>query len=303
MKDVGVLCGDLHFRHIAPVARQEKDKDWYGVMYRYCEQLRNIAGDLPIFCTGDIFHKWNSPSELINFLISNMPRMHAVPGNHDLPLHNYKDLHKSAYWTLVKAKVIRNLDPDSVLELEKLHVHAFPHGFPLSPLPEDRRKDGVLHLAIVHQYIWTGGCTYPDAPSDNMAANVLPRLDGYTSAAFGDNHISFSLPPDRGTLINCGTFIRQKTDEYNLHPCVGVLRSDGTIRVSQLDTSEDRWEEEIVSTVKKVKNIDLESFLEMLNDGGEVSLDFTDAVRRCVMQQKTPGPILRIINRALDGGK
>jgi hypothetical protein len=302
---IAVFVSDLHLRHIAPIARKEKDKDWYEVMGRYCNQLREIAGNLPIFCAGDIFHKWNSPPELINWCIQHLPRMYAVPGNHDLPLHNYKDMNKAAYWTLVKAKVIQHLDPERIHDVgENLRVWGFPYGHPLSPCPEEVTKSKRLKIAIVHKYIWTGGCSeIPDAPSESLASNLNNLLKGYDAAAFGDNHIGFMLPPDRGTLLNCGTFIRQKTSEINLNPTVGILYCNGNISPKRLDISTDRWEEEVVSTVKNSRTIDLEGFLDLLGDTEECSLDFADALRRYTMKQKTPVPIQRIITRCLEGAK
>ena len=44
----------------------------------------------------NIYTKW---PELINWAIKHLPPMLAVPGQHDLPYHDYKELGRSAYAT------------------------------------------------------------------------------------------------------------------------------------------------------------------------------------------------------------
>ena len=54
-------------------------------MQRSLEQIRDLQKefDCPVICAGDIFDKWNSPPELINFAYDNLPEIYAIPGQHD----------------------------------------------------------------------------------------------------------------------------------------------------------------------------------------------------------------------------
>src|SRR4051812_16800052 len=74
-----ITCSDLHLREDTPLAR--KEKDWYGVMARYLGQLGAVAYKFrsPIVYAGDIFHRWNSSAELINFAITHLPMGYAIP--------------------------------------------------------------------------------------------------------------------------------------------------------------------------------------------------------------------------------
>ena len=99
---IAIFAADLHLSLKAPIWRST-EQDWFEAMLRPLVELRTLATlhNCPIVYAGDIFDKWNSPPELINFAIEHLPKGHAIPGQHDLPLHNYEDIRKSAYWTLV----------------------------------------------------------------------------------------------------------------------------------------------------------------------------------------------------------
>jgi hypothetical protein len=138
--EVAVVVSDLHLTLKPPVGRSE-EKDWLGVQANYLTQLGNLAlvGSMlpiPILIAGDIFDRWNAPAELINFVIAHMPKYTwAIPGQHDLPHHNYDEITKSAYWTLVEAGCIYNIPPHQPVNTHtSLRVHGFPWGCKLTPL-------------------------------------------------------------------------------------------------------------------------------------------------------------------------
>jgi hypothetical protein len=159
-------------------------------MARPLVQLRALAEKLkvPIVCAGDLFHKWNSPPELINFAIKHLPKMYCIPGQHDLPLHSYADIRKSAYWTLVEAGVITDIPGGGFLDVpeHRLRLFGFPWGFPVTPC-EDRRE-GWFHLAVVHAYCWSATTGYPGAAPEHHARHHFKSLEGYDGGVYGDNH-------------------------------------------------------------------------------------------------------------------
>ena len=105
---IAILCSDLHLSLTKPACRA--DKDWMEVQAHYLKQLEDTAGNLPIFCAGDIFDRWNAPPELINFALRNLPDdMLCVPGQHDLPNHRLDEKHRSGYGVLSNAGKIEDL--------------------------------------------------------------------------------------------------------------------------------------------------------------------------------------------------
>ncbi len=305
---IAVLCSDIHLSHKCPVARSPED--WYEAQGRALEQLATVSydsGGIPIICAGDVFDKWNSPPELINWALDNLPEMYAIPGQHDLPHHNLEDIEKSAYWTLVKSGKIINIHDFEIIELKKrkktdghLWLYGYPWGRDLQPLGEcDGRRE--VTLAVVHKYVWKKGKSYPGAKKEDKINNFIStKLEGYDAAIFGDNHKSFLI--DGWNVLNCGTLMRRKADEFDYEPHVGVLFRDGHIERVKLDTSEDKFIDvgQAVELVERA--LDMTQFIQELAALGQGSLDFIDAVKRFLDENNIDLPVRKLVTEAIDGG-
>lgn len=279
---LAILVADIHLSHRPPVARSEEV--WYDVMERYLDQLTEIANvnGSPIICAGDVFDRWNSPPELINFAHKHMPKMYAIPGQHDLPLHRYEDMEKSAYWTLVKMGNIIDMRAMKPKQIGRVIAHPFPWGTPVKPLTYMRDK--VVHLAVIHAYCWMGQHKYEGA-GDEFAVPIWDkRLRGYNAAVFGDNHKGFLRKHDDVDIpiFNCGTFIRRRYDEQNYQPAVGILFSDGSIERYPLDTGEDVILKRDAITTEDGGNYNVEDIITLFEESGDSKLDFERFVDRWV---------------------
>ena len=108
-KIVAIVCADIHLSSKAPVWRSN-EPDWFAAMLKPLKQLVQLQAELecPVLIAGDIFDRWNASPELINFAMKYLPIVdtYAIPGQHDLPLHNYEDMEKSAYGVLKRAGTI-----------------------------------------------------------------------------------------------------------------------------------------------------------------------------------------------------
>lgn len=304
---IAIFCADLHLSHKPTLARSNED-DWYGVMEGCLKQLTDLRnthssleGPPPIICSGDILDKWNAPAELINFAIANLPDMYAVPGQHDLPYHNYEDIAKSAYWTLVQVGRITNLRPGVPLGVGSLCLHGFPFGF--EPKSLEKKLAPWMDVAVVHKFIWTKSTGYVGAPEENRLKSQLKNLQGYDVAVFGDNHkgfISSSMEEGRTDVINCGGFMRRKSDEADYKPSVGLLYSDGSIERHYLDTSKDKMLAGKEALSEAVQGIGFEGFLEELSTLGRSAIDFTEAVKQTLQREKIPDSVRDIVLQVMD---
>lgn len=296
---IAILCSDIHLCHKSPVARSS-EPDWYIAMGRQLTQLGDLQRIVkaPVICAGDIFDRWNSPPELINFAMKYMPNeMYAIPGQHDLPNHNYDDIQKSAYWTLVESGKINHLYPGEAIELaDELFVYAFPWGYPVESLGNE--KEGI-HLAVIHSYIWAKNKGYPGAPDEMRVSKWIPKLQGYDSAVFGDNHKGFMS----GQIMNCGTFMRRKMDEYNYHPMVGLLRADGAIQRFYLDCSEDVFIDVDKTLAVLDKIMEAEGFVDELEKLGTYFVDFRQVLKDYCLTNSTPKRIRAILEAVLEIGE
>lgn len=313
---IAILCADLHLSLKQPACRAD---DWLAVQKEYLGQMktlactaterwlgnRNVTGrPLPVLCAGDIFDRWNVPPELIRFALEHLPDgMICVPGQHDLPNHSFAEIHRSAYGVLREAGKIRcaashrrrEVPSRSYVQVAEWNVYGFAWGEEVTP-----PVSALIHpaLALCHQYVWNMSASYPGAPAEAHVSKLMRPLKPYRVAVFGDNHKGFLLRLKTGTtLLNCGGFIRRKSDELDYQPKVGILHADGSIKLHKLDTSQDQFRtpEEMASAVET----DISGFVEELSKLGEHGLDFRESVRRAADSMDLPGPVREKVLKCL----
>ena len=294
---IALAVADIHLRHSCPPARAA-EPDWYTAMLRPIEQLRSLVDKYkcPVICAGDIFDRWDSPPELINFAIKYLPKMTAIPGQHDLPNHEYDSKHRSAYRTLELSNVLWG-DSFNRCAFSGVVIHKFPWGKPVKPM---KGVQSNICVALIHSLIWKKGHTYPDAPETSNIKAWMGRLDGYNVAVFGDNHDGFIDTSNSCRIMNCGCLIRAKSNERDYKSAVGLIYDDGSIIRKQLDTSEDNW---IDPEPKKVdlEVAELKDFLQELHTLGVSKLDFRTAVERYLEKNKVRESVRKILIESMEG--
>jgi DNA repair exonuclease SbcCD nuclease subunit len=303
---VAIACADIHLCHTAPVCRSG-EPDWYRAMARPLDQLRALQEkyDCPILCAGDVFDRWNSPPELINWAIKHMPKqVYAIPGQHDLPQHRLEDVRKSAYWTLVEAGAIENIPNNSELIFHinmdrDFVVQGFPWGKEIEFPEELKDNNHDLHIAVAHQYRWIQGHHYPGADPNQKVVAAAKQLKAFDVCIFGDNHSGFLTTIGTTTYVfNCGTLMRRKTDEADYKPQVGLIYSDGSVVPHFLDTTLDELDE----TVKEPSaqgSLDARQFLERLRGLSNNSLDFRVALERFITDTRVADNVKAVLVEAL----
>ena len=246
---VAIFCSDIHLSQSPPALRSQ-EPDWFKAMARPLRELRKLQDslDVPIFCAGDVFHKWNASPEVINFAIDNLPEnFHAVPGQHDLPHHSIEELRKSAFYTLLKTQYISSFVPtcrwsvsSGRMTRKKIAVFGYPYGSLLGPCPI-KEKDTIC-IAVAHHFVWKMDKGYPGAPREGLVSAVEASLKGYDILVFGDNHQGFLHHTSKGvTVFNCGSLMRRTAKDLESHPMVGVLTKAGDIFPVMLDVSSDSY--------------------------------------------------------------
>lgn len=306
---LGIFLSDIHLCPTAPPARDHQN-DWYYAMSSAFSEVRMLQIHLnnpPIIVPGDIFDNGyrgeKCPPQLINFAIQEFERfpgnVWTIPGQHDLPNHRYDMRENSAYWTLVKNKVIHDMPPYtgenapvmfSVWAGEKFHamfLYPYPWKFEILPFTGEVRG---WHICVAHKYIWTGdsasseGTGYVGAERSDLVGSMSEVLQRYDAAFFGDNHKGFPTPIRVGNceVLNCGAFIRRKADEREYRPAVGVFYSNGRILKQYLDTSYDRWDEAYIQSSQEQRAKEPRDFSEYIQELRELatgdSLKFNDLV-------------------------
>lgn len=298
---IAILCSDIHLSLKPPIARSV-EPDWLKAMDRQLKQLRQLQKkyDCPVVCAGDVFDRWNSSPELINFALDKLPHLYAVPGQHDLPNHNWSELKRSAYWTLVEAGKITHLD--GRWGDENLILYGFGWEQEITPVPKEDRKDKRVKLGVIHRYCWSKPSTcYKGAPDDRQISKMLKSLKGYDATVFGDNHIHWCW--DDEAIINCGSFFRRKIDEIRHQPVVGLLWKDSSGCITQpvrLDCAEDKYIDVEEGLELLERGLDLTELVDDLKSLGNGSLDFIESLFQYLEKNGITKSVRRIITQAME---
>ncbi len=300
-KVIAILCADFHLSLNPPIWRSV-EPNWFEAMKRPLNEIKGLQEkyDCPVICAGDVFHRWNSPPELINFAYDHLPKMYSIPGQHDLPLHKYEDIKKSAYLSLVNTDIIQNILPGCRVELPDIVLEGYPFGYQIQPLMKQERQKDKIHIAVVHEYRCTTGKSYSNAPEESYLRKSEKDLLGYDIIMYGDNHQGFVKIVNINSIIfNCGTLMRRNSDEINYNPQVGLLLESGEVCPYQLDVVEDKYLE-IQNTVDIEGGLNLKTFIRELEKLGNTDLDFHDAMKQYLRKNKISGGVCNIILKAME---
>lgn len=300
MKPIAVLCSDLHLQERAPVARSA-EPDWWAAMQRPIDEMKALAKKhkVPVVCAGDVFDHWKAPPQLINWALEHLPVMYAVPGQHDLPLHSYEDMDKSAYGTLVRFGKIIPIHYKKPLRVHPgLVLWGFPWNHKLHCCPLEKRDDEV-RLAVIHAYCWQKNATYPGAKEEQRVGAYKQKLLGYHTAVFGDNHKPFLNTSGDCVVFNHGGFMRRKIDEVSHRPALGLLMEDGSVELHYQDTSKDLFIDRDEAKFEEGDEFEMTEFLKELGSLGGTELDFRDAVKHYLNTYEVSTGAQNIILKAL----
>lgn len=283
---LAILLADIHLSLNPPVWRSN-EPDWLNTQRQKLYEIQELQieyNKCPILCAGDVFNWWDSKAELINFAMTYLPDdMYCIPGQHDLPRHRLEDINKSAFQTLANLTIHR-LQPNIGWLTNDMVVWGFPYGVPIEPVDEKYKRKGIIQVALVHEYAWIKGHSYPNASHGNMigrkpAKSKNVKWYGYDVIVYGDNHSGFLTKYGATTIFNCGTLMRRASDEENYRPQVGLLLKDGSVVPHYLDISRDKHLTKAEEKIK-TKELDIKAFFSELEKLGDSILDFKKALLR-----------------------
>ena len=303
-KVIAILCADIHLSDKPPIWRSA-EPDWYEAMQRPLGELRGLHlkyDECPVLCAGDIFDKWNSPPELINFALEYLPdNMYCIPGQHDLPNHNYKEIKRSAYYTLVQAEKIIDISKDLMnIASSQLTLYGFPYGREIPPISH---QSEFIQIALIHEYRWIKGSSYPGAPIVDKLSKAISK-HGYDVIVYGDNHKGFIFNAKGAmqdtTVFNCGSLMRRHSDEIDYRPQVGLLLESGEVVPHFLDISADKHLDAEDPCIAIPEEMDMSEFIEELKKLGETGLEFVQRVERFFKKNKTKKVEQEIIRKGME---
>lgn len=291
---LAILVADIHLTTLKPACRN--DKDWMETQAFYLDQLKKFADGSPILCAGDIFDRWNTSPELINFALKYLPDgMICVPGQHDLPNHRIDLMDRCGYGVLRQTGKIQDIS-NRIIQEKGMRIYGFGWG---QSIKSPKRDPGsYVQVALAHQYVWQAGSSYPGAPDSSHVSKLARSLEHFHVGVFGDNHKGFTAKLAGKVVVhNCGGFIRRKTDEMDYEPSMGILYGDGTVKRVRFDTSIDRFH--AIPEDKKSAPLNMKAFLDGLEGLGEHGLNFQEAVENYLKTENVDPKVKEIILSAI----
>ena len=218
-----LALGDMHYRDTKPLRRKDNFNVSYSKKMKFLERLC-IDEQIDItMVPGDIFDSVNSTFSLVNRAMNEFNRMTnvfphvGVYGNHDLPNHtfNWSDTPLSM---LQGMNVFRKISPEPTF-----HNGVWFYGVSWDEeIPELNGKEGVhvlvIHKMIIDEKIWEG--------QENAAySKAFLRKNPFDLIVSGDNHKFFTETIKDRHLVNCGSLMRQKINQYDHKPSVVIYDS------------------------------------------------------------------------------
>jgi hypothetical protein len=291
---LALFCSDWHLSHTPPVLRSS-EPNWYAAQRRVVQEVKEIAynHNCPIFFAGDLFHKWDSPAELINFALRLLPAMSMIYGQHDMPNHNAKQMNKSAYYTVAEYR--EDMNPIQ----QRTRWDGYPFGAVFG------QKNPKARIALVHQYCWNHARnSFTGAQKSNHADILRSMLPGYEVIVVGDNHSHFIDTRKRPYIVNCGCMMRRSITELDYTPSVTLWYGKDKFERIALDTSKDvylstpKWMED--EPLQRKAFIGAMKIAEQLRALGDESLDFKDVVNVSLESRGVSKRVRQLVLRCID---
>jgi predicted phosphodiesterase len=284
-----VLCmGDVHIRATAPRCRKD---DYREAMRKKLEairhlQLSNTYPELTLDA-GDIFDYAKPSPNLLWFAISHLPvGLHSVPGNHDLPNHALTRLSDSG-WHLLEKIGILNTPPHP-------RITYAPWGQDIAP------KEGS-DILIAHAMVWKKSPPWPNAEGYE-ARELLKKFPQFKLIVTGHHHQSFCAKYKGRWLVNPGSLMRSRTDQWDHEPTVYIWDEERNtvdpIVLPHLPPEQVMDEEHLrrmdeAERRRELSGEKLEELVQKLeeNQDGYGGVSFEDALQRVQESNNTPALI------------
>jgi DNA repair exonuclease SbcCD nuclease subunit len=277
-----IILSDIHLRDTQPICRKD---DFWETQIKKLKWLKSfhksIGTNVPVLCAGDVFHEWKTSPKLINMALDYLPnKMISIPGNHEMPNHNYELMDESGYGVLSKTDKIRNnigVHRGTFGGSKNLSIQFFPYGTKLYSTDPDSPD---IEIALAHHFVYKGRKPFPGQLTG--VKSLLKKLKGYKLVITGDNHQPFTHKEGNTLLINPGCFSRQRASEATIRPRVYIWYAENNSFDIEYVPIEDS--EEIISRKHleqiEYKNEKIEIFVGRLNENIDAQLDFKSNMKQ-----------------------
>ena len=291
-----LLTADWHIRGDRPRCRI--DEDWIASQRQDIQAVVDIASREKVdeaWVLGDLFHQPRAATEAVNMVLVGLKDFREVcpvyilPGNHDLPYHDYGNLEQSSLGIVLKSfPELRTREEPSGLILA-----AAPFGLD----PVDPHAD----VWATHQLVFENAETRPPMAPGKIAQDLLDEAPGVQVVVTGDYHRGYVYTgADGRRVITPGCLNIQAADMDDYRPRVYIwdtATSQVTPHYLPLNSAA------VVTdylAAEKERDERMDRCLEVATAAASVTLSFTDNLKAAAEEPETAPGVKGIINEVLD---
>ncbi len=302
-----ILTADLHLTDSIPVSRTDDYIKAQASKLHFIQQLSLENNKCPILCAGDIFHHWKASPWLSSWAYYNLPApMIAIPGNHDLPMHQLEYYDKSALSLL--DHVLEGL---LVLKNDTtLYNNLYIRGAAFGELGNmDFSKDfstPYCRILILHQLIWQGKKA-DWGKSDDWSADELLKKYGkhFDLILTGDNHESFVVEDTKTNtlLVNPGSMMRITANQEDWQPkCYLYYAETNSVEAVDFPIEKGVHNREHIDKAKD-RDERIEAYIERMNQDWQIGLSFPNNLQAFFAENNTNQKVRDLIWQCLETEK
>lgn len=216
-----LALGDLHYRDTKPLRRKDDFHDSYQKKMDFIGDLVKDEGIAITLIPGDIFDSVSSTYGLVNKVKADFKRLGSVfgvYGNHDLPNHTFR--WNDTPLSMVTDGYLTKASPYPISTFDGVDIYgvSWDEEIP-EPIAQDKINILVIHEMIIDEKIWEG-------QENAKYSKAFLRKHKFDLIVSGDNHKFFTETIKDRHLVNCGSLMRQKINQYSHVPKVVIYDTD-----------------------------------------------------------------------------
>ena len=291
-----LLTADWHIRGDRPRCRI--DEDWIESQRQDIQAVVDIARREKVdeaWVLGDLFHQPRAATEAVNMVLVGLKDLREVcpvyilPGNHDLPYHDYGNLEQSSLGIVLKSfpELQTREDPSG------LTLAAAPFGLD----PVDPHSD----VWATHQLTFENDETKPPMAGGKIAQDLLDEAPNVRVVVTGDYHRGYVYTGANGRRVitpGCLNIQAADMDDYKPHVYIWDTATDQVtphyLPINSVAIVTDYL------AAEKERDERMDRCLEVATAAASVALSFTDNLKAAAEGPGVSPGVKGIINEILD---
>lgn len=302
-----LALGDLHARDSRPRNRTDAFVETFKQKLMWCLNFGSSRGCDYVALPGDVFNGVHVSDRMKSFLVMNLRHSDslAVAGQHDMR-HRSRDLSNTPLGLLAATESISLLTnrPDeewcdiySEIQRRNYVINGAGFGEGLPPAIK-----GIFNILITHRMIVKRKKIWP-GQEEFVTAKELLETSGYDLIISGDNHKAFVVQHGGRTLINCGSLMREKANQYKHQPIAVVYDTETReceVKRIPIKPPEEVFDTERIKEVKAANGLLEEFTAALIEDGQDVGLNFKKNLRAFMTANSIDQYVRRMVWKAVE---